>query len=52
MLTLDFETLEAFFSASAFPHLFSSSYIPNPKEGKEHKINKHKNIYKKKKKKT
>ena len=53
MLTLDFETLEAFLSASTFLHLFSSSYTPNPKytytfQQTKHKI-KHKNQKKKKK---
>ena len=47
MLTLDFETLVAFLSASTFLHLFSSSYTPNPKytytfQQTKHKI-KHKN---------
>ena len=47
MLTLDFETLEAFLSASTFLHLFSSSYTPNPKYTYTFKQTKHKNQKKK-----
>ena len=49
MLTLDFETLEAFLSASTFLHLFSSSYTPNPKYTYTFKQTKPKNQKKKKK---